>query len=497
MKNWMIKGLACFFLMSGPAAHAQETVYPFWNSNQILPLRASGEQSALSFRYSLTQQKEKANESRTERVVILSEDYDLVTTDETQMLTDYRVCRVFAWKTTETDFSNQSCYADPAFRPLELQNRLLLAAIITGAMGKKKQSSKLEAQFWQEQELSVQVEPSNPLTRKTTPEGTEWLLGKQSVAKISRTGTALAPNERQPLTRFLARNLTLHPQIRRDISDSGFLPARIEITRQALAEKQSTDIHVFTNVARGKSSYPLPANLKSDLYKKAEEESLSGRMWRSSLRAATGADSQGRPTLDTLIAQMKAASARKNSLETTLLFLKITQIYQGAIGANPETLQKIRAAYLAIQAELGTGDSEALWVANKLAGDRGEGKEREDAARYLVTASDLDKLDFGTFRYLTFNNLETMTKDSETWDPNIKKVMPQPSDRFRIHIAAQPWGSNAYFDFGNQIFGGYDAWEAWQIWDMGRAIDPDAADALMGRITAFEANLRKQQPDSF
>ena len=141
MKNCLITGLAYLFLIFGPAAHAQEKVYPFWNANQILPLRASGEQSALNFSYSLTQQKKKANESSTERVVSLSEDYDLVTTDDTQILTDYRVCRVFVWKTTETDFANQSCYADPAFRPLELQNRLLLAEIMAGAMGKERQSS--------------------------------------------------------------------------------------------------------------------------------------------------------------------------------------------------------------------------------------------------------------------------------------------------------------------------------------------------------------------
>ena len=493
----MITSLACLIGLVAPSVQAQETVYPFWNSNQVLPLRASGEQTALRFSYRFTQQKEKESENLTQRAVRLGEDYDLVTTKDTRILTDYRLCRVFIWKTTETDFANQSCYADPAFRPLELQNRFALVDLLSGAMGKDKQPTKLEARFWQEQELSVQLEDSSPLTTKVTSDGTEWLLGQQVVAKISKSGLVLNPKERQPFARFLARNLTLHPQVRRAIMDSGILPARIEVTRQAMAGETSKDIHVFANVELITGPYPLPANLTSDLYKKAQEETPSGRMWRSSLKAATGADNLNRPTLDALLEQMKSASARKSSLETTLLFLKITQVFGGEISANPTTFQKIRAAIVAVQSDIGAGDAEALWIANKLAGERGEGKEREDLARYLANASELDKLDFGTFRYLTFSNLENMTKDSEKWDPKIKQAMPERADRFRIHIAAQPWGSNAYFDFGNQIFGEYDPWEAWQIWDLGRAIDPDASDALMARIKRFEGNLRKQQPDSF
>lgn len=497
MKNWMIKGLVCLFAVLGPSAQAQEAVYPFWNSNQILPQHTSGEQPALTFSYSLTSQKEKEAEKRSQDVVHLWEEFDLITTEDVQKLTDYRLCRVFSWKITESDFANESCYADPAFRPLELQNRFYLAEILSRLQKADKKPSHLKDKFWQEQELGVQVEASNPLTRKTTPDGTEWLLGKQVIAKISKAGTALDPKERQPLARFLARNLTLHPQVRRAILESGILPSRIEVTRQGLEGGIRQDIHIFSNVSRTKAPYPLAANLTSNLYTKAQEETPSGRMWRSSLKAATGAENQSRPTLDALIAQMKSASARKNSLETTLLFLKITQIYQGAIGANPETLKKIRAAYLDIQSELGTGDAEALWIANKLAGEKGEGKEREDIARYLATANDLDKLDFGTFRYLTFSNLENMTTGSEKWDPKISQAMPETTDRFRIHIAAQPWGSNAYYDFGNYLFGQFAPFEAWQMWDMGRAIDPDATAALMGGITAFEASLRQQQPDSF
>jgi len=140
----------------------------------------------------------------------------------------------------------------------------------------------------------------------------------------------------------------------------------------------------------------------------------------------------------------------------------------------------------------------ALWQTQDLAGNPRATGDRQGAARYLAGATALDRMPFGTFRYLTFANLVRVSPESSKWDPAILKLMPTPLvDNYWTHIAAYPWAANAYKDAGDAYFSNYDTPNAWLAYDLGRAVDKEWQSGPMATLAAFEQQLRSTQPDFF
>lgn len=507
MKNRVLNrvlSLALVLFLSLPAgyAQAQERILPHWSSDQILAKRPTGPQDALSFKFETLHQEADKADTLTTAKVRLWDGFDSTASEDSETITDYQFCRVFQWRRMETTFNHTSCYADPAFRVIELYNRFYLRDIMDGAAAmaddaaKKGKPVRKTPDFWLEQEMGVQVKKSTPLAARQTPKGVEWRLVDEVAVFVSAEGVPIAVTDRQRIARFLSGNLQLHPQVRKAILESGTLPLEIQVHHRGLGAP-SKDVYRLSEFSRVQERYPLPANLTSNLYRLSEGNTPAGRMWRAGLNAATGANGAKRPTFDALLQQMKDAAARKSALETTLTFYKIIQVYFGALERDPALMERLREAVAEVMPYFGTGEAVPLVKANDLAGDAGKGPEREASARFLMEATKLDKLDFGTYRLMTFSNLVNTTEDVDTWAPEIRKNMPSREDALYQHIAAEPWGSNAYFDLGSSRYGEFNPWEAWQIWDLGRAVDPDWPATLMSGVSNLEARIRADQPDRF
>ncbi|EGF90533.1 hypothetical protein ABI_35560 [Asticcacaulis biprosthecium C19] len=191
------------------------------------------------------------------------------------------------------------------------------------------------------------------------------------------------------------------------------------------------------------------------------------------------------------------AAAADRPMVAVMTFFGAAQIHYGRLMEDPEAKAAFKYTLPSLKSAMQAPAAADFMTASALAGEKGKGQEREDAARYLARANDLDALPYGAFRYVTFANLVNETEDAAKWDPSIQAAMPSRADCFWRFIAAAPWTANTYYDLGNTLYGEYDMPKAWRVWDLGRAADPDWKSSLMRGVPQLEARLRRDFPDSF
>ncbi len=186
-------------------------------------------------------------------------------------------------------------------------------------------------------------------------------------------------------------------------------------------------------------------------------------------------------------------------MKAFLQFMQITQQYGAEISQSVELTAEIRAT---VPGLLQDPQTAAFYAAQNLAGDPRMTGDRQSAGRYLATSSGLDKLPFGTFRYVTYANLVQNSQNTKSWDTSFTKLMPpELADNYWIHLAAYPWAANGYIDLGNYYlkhFPEHGAMSlAWCAFDYGRVIDPAGWPALGVGITRMEQHMRSDAPDFF
>lgn len=487
--------LALAWAFSPQARAAEVLAYPQWNSTQIRAARPLAPEDALVFDLHTEEIGGHASGRVAVSTVTLTASYTQVVTGNAHLLDDHALCRVLSWSDDKSAVDSESCYALPAFRVIELSNRHLLAGVL-GAVVKDSPLA-TASPYWAEAELAVQEQPSDPLVRRATPGGVAYTLGDETVVRLSVETSKLADAEAKWVVRYFANHQPLHPQVRRELGTGGSLPARIEIETRAAGDKRWLVLTV-SNVRRAKLAYPLPVALESALRLSARDgDTTVANGLHQAILAIDGKSKIERPSPEALLGEMQEAATGGRPIDVTLLFLQFVQQY-GALfkGSDaPTLLNRLRPLLLAAEKD---SAASRLLDANRLAGGSKETGDREAAARYLAFASDLDRLPFGTFRYVTFANLVANSKDSTHWDPQIFKAMPSPLVRnYWVHIAAYPWASNAYKDAGDADFANYDMQRAWLAYDLGRAVDKGWRESVMSAVGTLEDKLRNNQPDFF
>ena len=435
--------------------------------------------------------------------VTLSASFSHVATGAEHSLDDHALCRIVSWSDDKPVMDSVSWYAAPAFRVRELTNRRYLAAMLSSikadpgadkaAMAKAFPASP----FWAEAELAVQDDETQRLVRTASPNGVEYRLENEVVVRLSGAPVHLTSDEAKQAVRYFALRQPLHPQVRRALRVDSDLPNTIEIVTRT-GDQTGRLVLTISNVRRAKVAYPLPAGLESslgDLTRKADTPEARGI--QQAILAIEGKSAIENPTAEALLDRMEAAAAQKRMVEVNLLFLQFVQQHQPRLKDpdGPALINRLRPLILAIKA-----DPEALrfMQAGDLAGDHKAPGNREATARYLAFARELDRVPFGTFRYVTFANLVRGSKDTSKWSPDIFKAMPTPlAQNYWTHIAAYPWASNAYKDLGDTEFADYNTPAAWLAFDLGRAVDKDWRNGVMKFLSDYEDRLRSGQPDFF
>jgi len=489
--------IVVFGFLWGSTTHAQDLVTPDWDSDRILANRAQSDDNAIVIIFrSETKSGDKQPVVKSGTVRLWS-DFDQISIGTSEIITDYRLCRVFGWKHSETKFSNQSCYAGPTFRKMELSNRLQIGKIFKQIAKPEADFSGAGEPFWMEQELAVQNTVSNPLAMLESAKYREWKLAGKTVVKTSIAGLPFLSKDRQKFARYFARYLSIHPQIRRAILDSGKIPSQIVATHRNSLGREITEIISFSSIENVRAAYPLPPKMRSDTELRSAGNSAEAKGIRRTLGALYGFAQPPKPSFDEIFSRMEVAAKKKEPLEATLAFLELTQTYGGAIMAERERLERVRSIMPILQPMFESNEAANLMKASNLAGKMGAEPEREASALYLANARGLDEIGFGTFRYVTFANLVRISKGTKKWDEAIFKKMPSLTDSYWTHIAAYPWASNAFKDLGDTWLAQFETFKAWEVWDLGKAIDPDWRRGSMKSVADYEKNIRASMPDSF
>lgn len=486
-------GVALGFVSS---ASAGDNVGPHWDSNRVLELRGSAQNDAIVLQYRAdTTAKGKPIKNRT-GLVRIGNDFDHISSGSRNTITDYKLCRVFTWTDTENTFENLSCYAEPGFRAIELQNRLALRKMLVESSAREIQYLGTDHSFWLEQEFATQNSKSDPLILSETPVELRWQLGGKTVTTISKDGFSFDTKDANLIERFIARHISIHPQVRNAIVNRGIFPLKIEILRRT-RDGESVETISYSLRERIAVDYPLPRNLNSSLVTRSTGTTIEAAGLKETLSAIAGTAKYPKPTFTELMNKLEAVAKTGGSLQTALTFLKLTQFYGGALYSDPQKMEQLRAIMPEVVPQLQTGDGAMLMAASNLAGSGGVGAEREAAAKYLAGAKDMDGFDFGTFRLVTFANLARTSKDSGQWNQAVFASTPSIIDSYWIHIAAQPWASNAFKDLGDAKYEQFDTFEAWNVWDLGRAVDPDWQRGSMESVGRLEDNIRAKMHDYF
>lgn len=468
---------------------------PDWNSDQVRAARSTSPANALVIEYKREITSAGAAPQVQSGSVTLAGDFVEVSSQDGHALDDFALCRSLTWRAGDAAFANESCYAAPAFRLAELANRRMLRAVLEAAKGTAAKMSDLAAPYWAEQELAVQDAITDPLVASRTAQGTQWRLGNDVVVRSSG-GFSFSGAERTAVARYLARHLDLHPQVRQALLEAGNFPERLVIERHQLGHP-STEVITFSNPQRRSVNYPLPPHLVSALVMQSRLTTIEGAGLRQTLLAIAGTAKPPKPNMDDLIDRIRTATAEGRNLEAFLHFLVLSQQYGGELQSNPAKMEKLRSLAPSLKAAMAAPEVVEFNNASMLAGSTQPSSQRESAARYLAGANKLDKLPFGTFRYVTFANLVRTSGDAGGWDKSIAAHMPSLADCYWTHIAAYPWASPAFKDLGDFWYTQFDTAKAWEAWDLGRAVDPSWRGGPMQSVAGLENSVRQAVPSNF
>ena len=481
MKRFVLAALVCTLSLATELARAN----PLWTSDQVRQARSLVESEALVF--DLRREKirpDKPAEITTE-VVILAPTFSQIVEGEKQTLEDHALCRTMSWNRTARVFTSHSCYAIVAFKLVEIENRAALSRVAS-------EDPRFSAEA-NSAELGIVGSRPSRLEMRQTREGREYRVGKAILTSVRGSAGDISAQEMRGLIRFLARNAPLHPQVRGDIANGRVIPASIDVDAGPLAQQRLS----ISNVRRLSAAYPLPAGLTAAL---SEEAQLGGSPRALALRTVSQAldGTMQKPTAEATLAAMRAALTSGRGLEAVWLFMQLTQEHAVAFkpigGAPSPLLSGVRAMLPQLWAD---PEAARLMAISDLAGNAQAPGDRQAAARFLSSPR-MEGLAYGTFRNVTYANLLTTSPASKDWDPAIRAAMPPNRvDNYWIHIQAHPWSSNTFKDAGDAYYGAYDVVSAWTAYDLGRAVDPDWRDGVMGAVGKFEEQMRQREPDYF
>ena len=486
--------VALGFAFSAGAGLAQTS--PLWGSDQIRQQRPTAAVEALVFNLHSEATSRGKPTKVTDQIVTLTPSFSLVAEGDRLTLDDHALCRALVWTERAASLENHSCYAGPAFRDLEIRNRVMMAQVIakTGVVDQPQYIALSET------ELGVAAPGAGRLEARQTADGAEYRLGNAVMARVSGSAGEVSAEEMRRVTRFLANRGHLHPQVRRALAEGGHLPGLIEEEMGPIRVGDSHEAVRISNLRRAQVAYPLPAGLSSALSEKARGGTSPRDL--AVLRAAAVIEGAApRPTIDDTLAALRKAAADGRDLEVVLLFLELTQEHP-AFFKQAISDEKARAVVTAImpvvRSHMTSPNAAALMQANALASNREAKGDRQAAARFPALTPKMDAMAFGTFRHVTYANLVAVSPDSKDWEPAIRAAMPaQRVDNYWIHIAAYPWSSNAYKDAGDAYYAEYDTPQAWVAFDIGRLVDPEWREGPLATLANYEENLRAQRPDFF
>lgn len=385
-------------------------------------------------------------------------------------ITDFALNRVYTVAPDGRHFDNNSLHADVAFRIHELQNRKALGRVLDGAkLGKL--PPHLDS-FWAECELSMGFPNQLPyMVRRDR--GALILAHGDVVAVRAVPGRNEAPAAvRARLSRLWRHGFLLHPQMARELGESGRAPDSLEVRGAGMQGLVSRTLTLVKSEWVERADFPLAAD--------AEITPDTGAPATLAMLAAARAavrDQVAAPSLETYLGRMRDSLGRGARFEATLWGMEAILAGQTDLarqcptpdqpGEPCETLRR------ALQA--GLRDPRAQTIL---------GRGALKAETPVPDLSDLRDAHVG--RLLVSTRLVMGGASGARIE-----------DGYRAALDAAPGVAGYYKDIGDYYQRRFQHPTAWKFYDLGRQLPGGREHPLLRDVDGLEAKFRRDFPDLY
>ena len=457
MKNYIYILFSLFICFGAQSSFALETVLQYSLTEISTPLASNSD----------PKKKEKEVRLSSEKKVVLGEGFFLVKEGKQERIYDFKKRRIHYLNHQLKTRSEMSLFSDSAFRMSEFQHRLSMDDVVVKAGGQALESPFiLESIFGLEGERSV-----TKLTENFVEDGkTHFLNDGKVVAEISWLAKNRAP-EGNMFSRFLVYDHSLHPLIRKKITESRQVP---QVIRSFLSSADANDQFILnlnslsTQPDRG---FKIPRH-----YSISKKRPGAGPFAPVLDKLIQSIDSRKNKILkrdkEWFLNKATQAEANKNYLDAALLVLEYG-LQSGDQKTSSEEIKKL-AVHQKDDVEL-----DRFLRSLGIAGP-------EQAKRAILELGKLDRKKLSRAHVI-----DIMIANQQS----VLGHLQEAEKRMLGALKLNPYLAGAYKDLGDMFYADFDMASAWACWDFARKQAPDHF--MLKPIADYEADLLKNHPDFF
>lgn len=355
-------------------------------------------------------------------------------------------------------YVDYSLFDSVGFRVMEVQNRAALRRALAAAKIENPTSDPV----FDEQSLSVLLQPGRALTEAADGADTVLSVDGKPLLRIGAGGTAVGAGDAAAFARYLRYQFGGHPLVLAKLASLGRVPAKFVMYYHEVGGAQTRNFTISGFTQTAPPAYDL-ARYAERAGGADEIDQLLDRA-RHETHAATEAD---RVKFE---AEQNAAFAEKRALDAMLGAVEWT-LMTGApmkpFAAEQQALLQADPAVRTVLASMNPTDKAGLAAAVPVMQSMRAQTMRKRHVLQLFEANDRAKLG-----------------DRNAALPLYASV-----------LRANPALAGAYKDMGDVLLLGFDMPRAWRSWDAGRRIAPKLN--LFDPVNQFEQKLLREHPEFF
>jgi hypothetical protein len=399
----------------------------------------------------------------------LAKDYHYRSSPAALTVYDYRARRILR-VSAESQFINDSLYAEVWYRRAELENRAAIAAALKagGDVGKG-----LLAQdpFWAETQLGLTTSKfSRPSLQRTEIKGRiAWRTSDEEVVAIRYRQDAVPAELRASLRRLWPAIAALHPEIADELAQGGKLPEELWVKQIDSTGKSLETVHwaLLHSEWTPQTKYPLPPHLQAIA---SDSHGAYPQIFQTLV--ATVAERRTPPAADVYRARIESAIAHSAGLEALVWVIEM-QLAAG-VNANCAASPTAQSCSLAAQAgPLAKMDSRT-------------------AVAFAQRSPDAEQRS----QFDSLPNAYMLRLLWATRQPG-KGVKLEDSELDLLHALQATPVANFCKDTGDFYARIWQPFAAWQAWDLGRLMAGHVSGDLLSQVDTLEAEVARREPTFF
>jgi hypothetical protein len=457
---------ATLSLMATPpfAAGLTAPISPAAGSDNVLAQLDAEPELRLQYRV------ERAGTPAESVTIGLAKDYHYKSSPFGLTVYDYRVRRIFRFS-SETQFIDDSLYAEVWYRRAELENRAAIAAVLKKGGIEAGQGLAGQDPFWAETELGLTTSKfARPSLQRTEIKGRiAWRTSDDEVVAVRYRRDAVPEELRASLRRLWPSIAPIHPQIADELAQSGRLPEELWVKQIDPTAKSFETAH--WTLIRGdwikETKYPLPPHLQASA---SEARGAFPQIFQT--LAASVADKRKPPSADVYQARIESAIAHGAGLEALIWGIEM----QLAAGVQANCAPPAASDFCALAARAGP-------LAKM---------DSRTAVAFATQSPDADQRS-------QFDSLPNAYVLRLLWAtrPPGKGVRREDAELDLLHALQASPVANFCKDTGDFYARGWQPFAAWQAWDLGRLMAGHTTGDLLDQVDTVEAEVARREPAFF